>query len=69
MLCLFSSKRFIVSGLIFKSFIHFKLIFCMVLENVLIYSLTCSYPVSPAPIIEGTVFSPLYILSSFVIEY
>ena len=26
-LCLFSSKRFILSGLIFKSLIHFKLLF------------------------------------------
>ena len=66
--CLFSSRSFVVSGRIFKSLTHFKLIFCMVLENVLIYSFTYSYPVSTAVLIEETVFSLLYILSSFVIE-
>ena len=32
----FTSRSFIVSGLMFKSLIHFEFIFCMVLENVLI---------------------------------
>ena len=31
-----SSNRFIVSGLTFRSLIHFELFLCMVLENVLI---------------------------------
>ena len=33
------------------------------------HSFTCSCPVFPAPLIEEMVFSPLYILASFVIDY
>ena len=33
---MFSSKRLIVSGLTFKSLIHFEFILCMVLGSVLI---------------------------------
>ena len=42
----------------------------MVLESVLIHSLfwTHSCPVFPKPLIEETVFSPLYILAFFVID-
>ena len=40
----------------------------MVLGSVLISFFTCSCPVFPAPLIEETVFSPLYILASFVID-
>jgi hypothetical protein len=29
-------------------------------------SCTCGHPVFPAPIVEGTVFSPMYVLGSFV---
>ena len=36
------------------------------LGSVLIQSFTCSCPVVLAPLIEEVVFSPLYILSSFV---
>ena len=32
-------------------------------------SFTCSCPVFPAPLIEETVFSPLYILASFAIDW
>ena len=32
------------------------------------YSFPCDHPVFPAPLIEGAVFSPLYILASFVID-
>ena len=38
----------------------------MVLGGVVISSFTYSCPVFPAPLIEKTVFSPLYILASFV---
>ena len=44
---LFSSKSFIVSGLIFKSLTHLSLFLCMVLENVQIsffYIKLCSFP-------------------------
>ena len=30
---------------------------------------TCSFPVFLAPFVEETVFSPLYILASFVVDY
>ena len=48
-LSMFSSKSFIVSGLIFRSLIHFEFIFffCMVLESVLVsffYKLLTSFP-------------------------
>ena len=33
---MFSSKSFMVSGLIFRSLIHFEFILCMVLESVLV---------------------------------
>ena len=64
---MFSSKSFIVSGLTFRPLIHFEFIF--------VYSVReCSYfilfhvAVFPAPVIEETVFSPLYILASFVVD-
>ena len=34
-----------------------------------IHSFTCRCPVFPASLIEKAVFSPLYILASFVIDY
>ena len=60
---MFSSKSFIVSGLTFRSLIHFEFIF---VYGVKCHSFTCSCPVFPAPLIEGAVFSPFYILASFV---
>ena len=71
---MFSSKSFIVSGLTFRSLNEFEFILslslflCMVLGSILISFFTCSYPVFPAPLIEEIVFSPLYILDSFVID-
>ena len=41
-LSMFPSKSCIVSGLIFRSFIHLSLFLCKVLESVLI-SFTCSF--------------------------
>ena len=67
-LSMLSSRSFIVYGLTFTSLIHFEFIFCMVLENVLIHSFTGHCSVFPAPLIEETVFYPLYILASFVID-
>ena len=66
---MFSSKSFIVSGLTFRSLIHFEFIFVYgVRECSKFHSFTCSCPVFPAPLIEEAVFSPLYILVSFVKE-
>ena len=68
---LFSSRRFIVSSLIIRSLIHFEFIFIFrkyVLDNVLISLFTCSCPVFPAALSEESVFSPLYIHVSFVVN-
>ena len=55
---MFSSKSFIVSGLTFRSLIHFEFIF--------VYdSFTGGWPVFLAPLVKEIVFSPLYILASF----
>ena len=66
---MFSSKGFIVSSLTFRSLIHFEFIFVYgVRECSNFLLLHCSCPVFPAPLIEETVFCPLYILASFVID-
>ena len=61
-----SSKRK-VSGLTFRSLIHFEFIFVFGVKkcsNSIL--LQCSCQVIPAPFIEEAVFAPLYILASFV---
>ena len=66
---MFSSKSLIVSGLIFRSLIHFEFIFVYGVKecsNFILSYWTCSCPVFPAPLIEEAVFSPLYILASFI---
>ena len=68
---MFSSKSFIVSGLKFKSLIHFEFIFVYGVRKcynffLSFFFLTHSSLVFPAPLIEGAVFSPLYIFASFV---
>ena len=66
---MFSSRGFIVSGLMFRSLIHFGFIFvCGVRKYFKSHSFTCSHPIFPASLIEEIVFSPLYILSSFVMD-
>ena len=60
-----SSRSFIVSGLMFRSLIHFEFIFvCGVRKS--FHSFTSGWPVFPAPSVKEIVFSPLYILASFV---
>ena len=68
---MFSSKSFIISGLIFISLIHLEFIFVYGVKkrSMFIFFLTCSCPVSPVPFIEETVFSPLHSLASFVIDH
>ena len=63
---MFPSKSFIVSGLTFRSLIHFEFIFVYGVRECSIHSFSCSCPVFPAPLIEEEVFSPLYILASFI---
>ena len=66
---MFSSKSFIVSGLTFRSLIHFEFIFVYgVRECSNFILLHVAVQFSTAPLTEETVFSPLYILASFVID-
>ena len=62
---IFSSKRFIVFSLKFRYLIHFQLIFVYSVRKCSNFLLL--HVAVPAPLIEGTVFSPLCFLSSFVI--
>ena len=64
---MFSSKSFIVSGLTFRSLIHFKFLFVYSVRkcsNFILLHVTVWF--FPAPFIEEAVFAPLYILAFFV---
>ena len=66
---MFSSKSFMVSSVTFRSLIHFEFIFVYGVKKIfLFHSFMCSCPVFPELLIEEAVFSPLYILTSFVID-
>ena len=68
---MFSSKSFIVSGLTFRSLIHFEFIFVYGVRecsNFILLHVAVHF-FSPATLIEETIFPPLYILASFVIDY
>ena len=60
---MFSSKSFKISGLSFRSLIYFEFIFMCGIRMCSNFILC---PVFPAPLIEETVFAPLYILAPFV---
>ena len=60
----FFSRSFIDSSLMFSSFI-LSLFLCMMLESEF-HCFTSGWPVFPAQLIKEIVFSPLYILASFV---
>ena len=64
---MFSSKSLIVSGLTFRSLIHFEFIFVYGVKecsHFILLHVNC--PVFPAPVIEEAVFSTVYILASFI---
>ena len=63
---MFSSKRFIVSGLIFKSFVHFEFVFVYgVRKCSTLVLLHVAIPVVfPVSLIEEAIFAPLYIITS-----
>ena len=61
---MFSSKSFIVSGLTFRSLIHFEFIFVYDVRECCNFILL--HVAVPAPLIEEAVFSPSYILASFI---
>ena len=62
---MFSSRSFIVSGLTFRSLVHFEFIFVYGVRKCSSFIIL---PVVdfPAPLVKEIVFSPLYILASFV---
>ena len=60
---MFSSRSFIVSGLTFRSLIHFEFICVYGVRKCSSFILL---PVFPAPLVKEVVFFPLYILASFV---
>ena len=64
---MFSSKSFIVSGLTFRSLMHFEFIFVYGVRKCSNFILLhVAIQCCPAPFIEEAVFAPLYILASFV---
>ena len=66
---MFSSRIFMVSGLTFKSLIHFEFIFVYgVREQTTLILLHVAVQLSQCHFIEEDVFSPLYILTSFVVD-
>ena len=65
----FSSKSFIVSGLTFRSLIHFEFIFVYDVRkcsNFILLHVAVQF--SQHHLWKGLSFSPLYILASFVID-
>ena len=64
----FSSRSFVVSGLIFTSLIHFGFIFMYSVRKCSSFLLlqVHSFTSFPAPLVKEVVFFPLYILASFV---
>ena len=64
---MFSSRSFTVSGLMFRSLIHFEFIFVYGIRKCSSFILLQVVDqFLPAPLVKETVFSPLYILASFV---
>ena len=64
---MFSFRSFIISGLTFRSLIHFEFVFvCMVLESLLVSFFYTQLTSFPTLFVEETVFSLLYIFASFV---
>ena len=62
------SRSFIVSGLTFRSLIHFELIFVCGVRQWSSFLLSPVTAVFPALFIEEAIFCPQYILGSFVIN-
>ena len=57
-----------VSGLTIRSLIHFEFIFLYSVRKRSNHSFTCSCPVFPSTFVKSPLFSPLYILASFVVD-
>ena len=67
LLLMFSSRIFMVSRLIFKSFIHLEFIFVYDVKSVIeFHFFAYSCPDVPAPFVEETIFTPFYASAPFV---
>ena len=65
---MFSSRTFMDSQVIFKSFIHLEFIFVYGVSLWSIYFIAFSCPDLPTPFVEETIFTPFYASAPFV-EY
>ena len=66
---MFSSRSYILSILILRSLNHFECFFFFVYSvRECSHCFMCSSPGYSAPLVEKTVFSPLYVLTSFFID-
>ena len=65
---MFSSRNFMISGLSFRSLISFEFIFVYVIKCSNLILLHVAVQISQHHLLE-TVFSPLYILDSFIVRY
>ena len=63
---MFSSRSFMVSGLTFRSLIHFEFIFVYGVRKCSSFLLLQVVDQFPSTTFKEIVFSPLYILASFV---
>ena len=64
---MFSSRTFMVLWIIFKSFVHLELIFCVWCKLVIeFHFFSCSCPDTPIPFVEEAIFAPFYAPVSFV---
>ena len=64
---MFSSRTFLVSWLIFKSFIHLEFIFVYSVKSLVQFPfLTCGCPDLPTPFVEEAIVTPFYASSPFV---
>ena len=65
----FSSRSFIVSGLTFRSLIHFEFIFVYGVGKCSSFILLQVVDQFPAPLVKEIVFPPLYVLASRGLGY
>ena len=63
---MYLSRSFMVSGLTFRSLVHFEFIFVYVVRKCSSLILLQVVDVSAVPLVKEIVFSPLYTLASFV---
>ena len=64
------SFRILWFHILHLSLLSFKIYFCIRCEKVIQFDyFACNSPVVPVPYIEEAVFSPLYILASFVMDF